>query len=406
MHDAKRPRSSTSSRTNQFLSDDAWSHVVTFMATDPWETAIGIARMNQTCRAWSAAPLWAYYSRTFGIFPFSSMPTSVKALMKAASERKGFVNQKTAMEHLKINASYLRTISHKTLRLGMGRKMYLYGVGDVLRVATDRFQTVEAMEKHVLKCQRTQVQRFKNQQAKEQRRESVAAMLWNINASFILHERIGVKEIDDFVDKNRGTLDAIRAVALAMKQARDVEQARARLVKNRRAQYRQWIQEIRLSQDKYLGDPVVRRFIYDGVGTKEDVVQAVHQAFQADQERYAASMQQAPDRRAQLAQELAAHGLTLRPDSKFCRQYIRGETSASLQEVVATMKLTSFLFSFGHRTWSRWHNTLETAMKIRMQTGQFECWYAACEHVIETNTASVQNDGGGGYDQYSDDDWA
>lgn len=387
----------------QLLSNDVWSHVVTFIATIAWETAIDIAHMTQTCRAWSAVPLWTYYTRIFGIFPFTTMPTSVKALMTAASERQGFVNQKTVMEHLKLNASHLRTISHKTLRLGMGRKMYLYGIGDVLRVATDRFHTVDAMETHLLKCQQTRIQRVKTQKAKEQRRETVSSMLWNINAKFIIHEHVHVKEIDDYVNKNRGTLDAIRAVALAMKQARDAKQARARLVKNRRAQYRQWIQEIRLSQDKYMWHPVVARFIHDGVGTKEEVVQAVRQAFQADQEHYAVSMQQAPARREQLAHELAAHGLTLRPDSKFCRQYIRGETTASVQEVVATMKLTSFLFSFGHRTWSRWHKTLETAMKIRMQTGQFECWYAACEHVIETNAVSVQNEEG--YEQYSDDDW-
>lgn len=164
---------------------------------------------------------------------------------------------------------------------------------------------------------------------------------------------------------------------------------------------RQWIKEIRLSQEKYLHLPIVKRFIYDGLGSKDEIVKAVQQEFQADQERLAAKMKLAPRLRDQLIAELADHGLDLRPDSKFCRQFIRGETNASLQEVVATMKLTSYLFSFGHRTWSRWHSVLENSMRIRMQTGQFTCWYEACEDTIQTNAASVLNDDSD-YDSDSD----
>ena len=102
-------------------------------------------------------------------------------------------------------------------------------------------------------------------------------------------------------------------------------------------------------------------------------------------------MQQASGRRAALIEELAAHGLELRSDSAFCRDYIRGTTTASLPEVVATMKLTSFLFSVHHRAWSRWHKYLENAMKTKMQSGHHQCWYAACEEVIETNIMNVQN---------------
>ena len=46
--------------------------------------------------------------------------------------------------------------------------------------------------------------------------------------------------------------------------------------------------------------------------------------------------------------------LTLREDSRFSAEYIRGDTDASVEQVVAIMKLTALLFQQGgHRCWSQ-----------------------------------------------------
>lgn len=83
-------------------------------------------------------------------------------------------------------------------------------------------------------------------------------------------------------------------------------------------------------------------------------------------------------RRDDLAVELTKHRLRLRPDSKFCSQYIQGTTSASLQEVVATMKLTDYLFTNGgHRGWSQNHFRLENEMRQGMESGKYRSWYDA-----------------------------
>lgn len=382
----------TTTTTVPALDHDAWSHIIPFLAGDAWTTAMDMVRITKTCRLWKSIPVWTYYTHTFGIFSFVHMPGCVKSLMRAAAERHGFVNQKTAGEHLKLTGSNLKHVAHKTIRLGMGRKMYLYDVGDVLRVATERFTTVDKLEKHILKCNRLKQRRLESQQAKDQRWQDVQRLLRDMHANFIVTNHLKVKEIDDYVDKNRGSIDDIRRIASKLKEKYDKNQARLRLIKERQAQYREWVNELRLSHHKYLDLDIVRRFIYDGVGTQDEIVLAVQQQFAADQERVKARMQLAPGRKEQLKAELAAHGLALRSDSQFCNQYIRGETTASLQEVVATMKLTSFLFGFGHRTWSRWHRVLEFSMRIKMQTEQFLNWYAACENVIQTNRDSIANE--------------
>lgn len=83
-------------------------------------------------------------------------------------------------------------------------------------------------------------------------------------------------------------------------------------------------------------------------------------------------------RRDDLTLELTKHRLRLRPDSKFCSQYIQGTTSASLQEVVATMKLTDYLFTNGgHRGWIQNHCRLENEMRQGMECGKYRSWYDA-----------------------------
>ena len=68
-------------------------------------------------------------------------------------------------------------------------------------------------------------------------------------------------------------------------------------------------------------------------------------------------------RRTLLKEALEAEGLRLRSDSGFCSSFIDGKSLATCEEVVATMRLTKWLFDeFNHTTWSEWHEQLEDAM--------------------------------------------
>jgi len=80
-----------------------------------------------------------------------------------------------------------------------------------------------------------------------------------------------------------------------------------------------------------------------------------------------------PERERLLREELWRHGLRLRGDSQFCKNYIEGDTSASLQEVVATMKMTSKLFGHGHRCFSANHEVLKARMRKFMQERKYSC---------------------------------
>jgi len=84
-----------------------------------------------------------------------------------------------------------------------------------------------------------------------------------------------------------------------------------------------------------------------------------------------------------LREELGCHGLDLRRDSQFCKNYIDGDTDASLQEVVATMKISSFLFDHGgHRCFSANRELMKARMKQMMECRLFPCWYQACEAAL------------------------
>lgn len=106
-------------------------------------------------------------------------------------------------------------------------------------------------------------------------------------------------------------------------------------------------------------------------------------------------------RREDLVHELRQHGLSLRKDSNFCKQFIQGTTEASLQEVGATMALSAHLFQQGgHRCWS--HNVvhLEGIMRKRYGTKEYDSWYDAFESVKSLVDHSYQYHSDGEY--YSD----
>ena len=78
-------------------------------------------------------------------------------------------------------------------------------------------------------------------------------------------------------------------------------------------------------------------------------------------------------------------GLHLRDDSTFCAAYISCTTNSSLDEVVAVMKITNFLFEDGHAFWSLNHDDFEAALRKRANKGAAS-WLDAAQYVIKKKT--------------------
>jgi hypothetical protein len=117
--------------------------------------------------------------------------------------------------------------------------------------------------------------------------------------------------------------------------------------------------------------------------------------------KYAAKL-----RREDLVAELHQHNLTLRSDSTFCQHFIAGTTNACVQQVVATMALSSHLFTWGHRCWSNNSYELESVMKKRYDSGECGSWYDAFESVkpLVDHSYYDDDDDDDGDDRYYDSD--
>lgn len=379
------------------LSDDEWSYVMKFLCTsNAWESATTIARMQQTCSMFNGLRLWPYWSSTFHIMPFGNrFPKILVSFMISAAARGGFVNQHEAMDHLKISASWLEGVCHKTTRLRRKRVMYLYKIEDVLQVATTKYGCLQAMEEHIFKCEQRKRAMERNKKLRQERRQEVEKLLAGIGASFML--RRTYSEIEAYVHNGKGSLESIRVMAMEKKKIHDQAEAIALAKSKREQQVRSWASSFGLEWALALRIPEVTQYMNNGTLSKALVIEACSQESDRLEERRQVSAQQAPLRRSELKVELEAHGLNLRRDSRFCQDYITGETNASLQEVVATMKITSFLFARGYLTWSKWHSEFEREMRRMMTTGQCGNWYDACNRTIELF-------GGNNFDDESSDD--
>jgi len=82
-------------------------------------------------------------------------------------------------------------------------------------------------------------------------------------------------------------------------------------------------------------------------------------------------------RKTELLTALQSYGISLRADSKFCNSFINGRSLASADEVAATMKITNFLFGYGHRMWSNYHNSCESSLSSFV-LNEGMSWSQAC----------------------------
>lgn len=382
------------------LSQDEWSHVKSFLFHDAFESACDLANMSKVSRFWKEMVHWSDWSKAFGFFPLEKQfPRVLVPFMNCVREEGGTVHQKSAMEHLKLNAESLKTVPHKSISLGRGRFKYLYKIEDLLRETTRKFGSLLKMETHIARCQKAAATREKNRRLREDRRLEVSALLHSIRADFFLYDN----EMRAYIDKGKGSLEAIRQTALERKRVRDVELAKVAARVKRRKCVEEWAASVCISPALCERNAVVLVYIYDNVGDENSVVRACL----AEKEALEARREHTGHRGAELIEELRSQGLTLRSDSQFCSHYIAGETNASIEEVVATMLLTNHLFAYSHRIWSRFHDSFEAGLRRMVRTGEATGWYDACDRVIRESSMQIEeNDSddseygeyGGGYE--------
>ena len=97
-------------------------------------------------------------------------------------------------------------------------------------------------------------------------------------------------------------------------------------------------------------------------------------------------------RREMLIKELRKNKLRLRGDSTLCSSYISG-SDCPLGEVVAIMRMTSFLFSYSYIHFSEFHTEMKAELSRQMyelkDTGNPRDWNYACSNAILTMMPSV-----------------
>lgn len=372
------------------ISQDEWSHIKSFLFHDAFKSACDLASMSMVCRSWAEVVEWTSWSKAFGLFPLPKhFPSVLVPFMKCAKDGGGKLIQKSAIKHLKLTASTLKTVPHESIPLGYRRFKYLYKLEPLLLEATRKFGSIQNMELHIARSQEAAAKQEEKRLLKEERRLQVSAVLRAIGADYLLYD----KEMRAYIDKGKGSLEAIRETSLVKKRIRDQKLAEAAAIRQRRSRVEDLASNIDLPSALFERNAIVVAYLHDDVGSKETVKKALQdekEALRIRRRQFSESPAYRAQRRAELVQELESKGLMLRQDSRFCSIYISGETNASKEEVVATMKVTEYLFAYGRRSWSRWHSYLEVGMKRMIRTGEATDWYQACDRVIQESHGKIQ----------------
>jgi chorismate mutase len=326
-----------------------------------------------TCAAFHRSIDWTSWCDKMGIWRWNKhVPACLQNLFAAAIKWNGNVLLKDT-KACYIPALALEGVKFKEQRLGRHCYAHLYPFKNILRVVAAIYPTQTDLDAKFTASATKSRKRQENIAIKEARQFELQNMLaqkgipWRNTAS-----------VDKYVKTGKGNLNNI--IESAQKAEEDYQKQKP-LIETRSKRYgevHKMALDIKcaLQSTKHL--PVISMYISDGKGTLDDVKAALVAESEAQKARRSHSSQ----RREQLIAELHAHGLELRPDSKFCDSYIYGDTSASLEEVVATMKLTTYLFSRGgHRCYSKNHLELKEAMESGVLSGKYGGWYEAFEAV-------------------------
>jgi len=379
------------------LSNDAWSHVIQYLFHDAFEAACDLANMSRVSRAWRDFVSWKDWASSFGFFPLQQehFPDVLAPIMICAREGEGAVARVSAMEHLKIPAQTLKTVPHATFSVGYLRRVkYIYKIEDLFRAASVKYTTIAKLEVNMARCRMAAATREKNRLLKLERRDQVSHIFHSVDYFF------DDDEVRAYINRGGGTLDAIRETALARKRERDERRAKDLAIEARRSVVDRCAFDVDFRSGLCMRNFVVLAYIYDGIGNVETVTRACLEekdALKTRRRQYAESPTYGAQRRGELLVELASKGLSLRSDSLFCKEYISGESNACVEEVVATMEMTNYLFMFSHRVWSRLHHSWEKRMREMVRTREVEGWYDAYERV-KNSGRTIDYDSDDSYD--------
>ena len=169
------------------LSQDEWSHINSYLFHDAFDSARHLVNMSRVSRAWREVVDWNAWSIAFGFFPLQQQqfPAVLAPIMECARIGRGAVTRVSAMEHLKISTT---NMPHTT-GSGRGNAKHLYKIEDLFRAATEKYSTIDKLEKTLARCQKAAATREKNRLMKEERRLRVDALFHikadHLNAKFL-----------------------------------------------------------------------------------------------------------------------------------------------------------------------------------------------------------------------------
>ena len=207
------------------LSHDEWSYINSYLFNDAFDSACDLANMSRVSRTWRENIRWDAWGKAFGLFPLQQgqFPAVLAPIMDYARDLGGLVTRVSAVKHLKIS---MKNVPHTTLSgSARGVAKHLYKIEDLFRAATEKYTTIQKLEKTMARCQKAVGTRESNLFLKEMRRLQVRTLLRDICVDYFVNDDKAIAYIE-----GGGSLDEIRAAALACVREKELKEERTRQV--------------------------------------------------------------------------------------------------------------------------------------------------------------------------------
>lgn len=280
--------------------------------------------------------------------------------------------QKTIKSCL-IPSTSLESLEYKKKRLSQFMSANLYDLDDVVYVIKSLYPDLYSWKNDYFTKQKKKEVRIKNKELRESRQKEIRKLVL-----FMTRLPFTPTELHDLEHKfiQRGSLKNLQqfkdALTLYVEKRNASNVRRLELINKLTKMSKQsWTEKIK-DIDRY---PLLQiDFI------KEGTISIDHSAVQKACVQWINDEIEKLKRRKLLQTELEKFGLQLRADSFYCKMFIEGNTNNTLEQVVATMRITSFLFKHGHSYWSINRIRFENTMKEYYI--QCSNWYEACEKTM------------------------
>jgi hypothetical protein len=368
--------------------------------------AIMYNRITRTCTSFRDAVDWRLVlPKHVWTWTGPAVPDVLRPIFAEAVRWNGYLTKGTSSDLATISSLRCRRV----VKLGFGRCAHLFDVFEVLTAARHRHETLRMYEAMIEERENKRRQRETNMREREQREVAVKRLLTDMGDT--QHRYVNLSKAKGYIRSGSWSLEAIREQS-EPHVARDLESERLR--QERRAQV---VEVLRACGHQVTGAKALR-YMNKGIGTTLDDVREEAEVVRRrlaiesatgivnghthdpvlvrhvrDGNEDAAVVVAAVEnvrcrhewnsriRRDTLETALAAVGLELRPDSRFCEAYIRKTTVASLDEVVAVMRLTAWLFAV--HAWRRHHHEKECRLRAMMHDATVDTWAEAVDRVIQ-----------------------